>query len=390
MLNDFPEHLKEALVMIIKKEGYETCSITKRTLSSKGANLLGILHEVDVIGTAANGCNKTNYLFIKQAMVLNKIRAVSIDNIYSKEVYFYTEVAQILDNLQNEADIPERERFNIANGYDESSEKAIILENLTRKGYKTFNKAEGLTLKCAELSIEQLAKFHALCLVMQKRMPDYYEMKIKKQKCPVMFNDDWNGFLVNICGKFVDALEEDTKSKVGWLLSRMQNDYPSYLTEDSPVCVMCHGDYKPQNIMIKEVDGEVVDVMPLDYQLAYHGCPINDLMFYIFSGTDQQFRGRHLEHLKGLYHDCMGRFLGRFGVDVEAVFPRGQFERMYKERLLFGLMVGTLMSYFAFVPEDDLPDVENSEMSEFVVNPEPGYESWVRGLVDDFTQWGCL
>ncbi|CAH2039205.1 unnamed protein product, partial [Iphiclides podalirius] len=391
----FQFHLEQTILVWAPSAAFASPEAKNAAICANSPSLDQISHPsaTDIIlpqGATTEGCNKITHLFIKQATVLKKIRIVSIDDIYSKEVYFYTELAKILNHLQNDANIPVTERFNIAKGYEESSEKKIILENLTRKGYKTFNRAEGLTLKCAELSIQQLAKFHGLSLVMQERMPDYYEMKIKKQKYPITFDDDWNGLLANIVGKVIDALEGNMKGKVEKLLTKMQNDYQQYLIDDSAVSVLCHGDYKPHNVMIKEVAGKIVDVIPLDYQLMYHGCPVTDFVFYIFSGTDQLFRRYHLERLKSLYHECMGRFLRYFGMDIETVFPREQFEQMYKERLLFGLMTGTFMSYFVFVPEDDVPDLENNSLSELAVNPDRGFVGWVRGLMDDFVRWGYL
>ncbi|CAG4946402.1 unnamed protein product [Parnassius apollo] len=388
-LNDFPEDLRKALSKIITKEGYVCCNVTKRALSTKGGNFLGILHAVDIKGTTNEGEKEIN-IFVKQANIMNKINAISIADIYSNEVYVYSELAKVFTYLQNEASIPDNERFKMANSYNESNDKAIILENLVTKGYKSFNRLEVMSLKFAELSVEQLAKFHGLSFVMQRKRPDFYEKRIKNKKWPVKFDSDWNVFITNICNKAIEVLDSKVQGKVKKLLPTFGETYRRYLNDNAPVWVLCHGDVKVNNIMMKEINSEITEVMLLDYQFIYHGCPINDFIYFIFSSTDQKLRREHLGHLKCLYYESLKNFLEYFNMDVELIFPRKLFEQIYEDRLDYGLLIGLYLSYFMFVPEDELPDTENIAMADVVFNPSDKCKKWVRELIDDFILWGYL
>ncbi|KPJ16591.1 hypothetical protein RR48_02349 [Papilio machaon] len=381
-LSDFSKDLKEAIIRIIKKEGYDRCQISKRIISSKGGNFLGTLYEVDITGITKDGYKETN-LFIKEAKVLKKIRIISIENVYSNEVFFYNELANIIVDLQNKVNVPDNEKFKLPKGYNESYEKAIILENLARKGFEIYNRNNGISLKLAELTVEQLAKFHGLSFVIENRIPEYYKTSIKCRKQQMIFDADWNIFITNVCSKIIDVLESDfLKDKVKKLVPKMHSKLQEYMLDCSPIEVLCHGDYKPQNIMAKKLNGEIIEVIVLDYQLIYYGCPINDLLFFIFSATDRQFRKKYMEHLKSLYHESLKKFLEHFKIDVENVFSRQQFEQTFKDRLEYGLMTGVYMSYFQFVREDDVAHFGERALSELDINPCDGYKNWIRGYVD--------
>ncbi|XP_028171953.1 uncharacterized protein LOC114361184 [Ostrinia furnacalis] len=108
------------------------------------------------------------------------------------------------------------------------------------------------------------------------------------------------------------------------------------------------------------LNGEAYEVILLDYQHAFYGCSIIDFIYFIIAGTDQDFRRNHLEHLKDVYHNTMAKFLSYFGIDIEKHYPRKEFERLFKERLDYGLMLSDLI------------------------------KKRVRGIVDDYVEWGYI
>ncbi|KAI5637502.1 ecdysteroid kinase domain-containing protein [Phthorimaea operculella] len=101
-------------------------------------------------------------------------------------------------------------------------------------------------------------------------------------------------------------------------------------------CTICHGDYRINNILVKYTNGKCTKVVPVDYQLLHYGCPVHDLIYLIFLGSDQEFRRHHLIGLKNLYYDHLETFLGYFELNVKNIFPRVDFERRFKERNLNG------------------------------------------------------
>ncbi|XP_028175289.1 uncharacterized protein LOC114363690 [Ostrinia furnacalis] len=137
-------------------------------------------------------------------------------------------------------------------------------------------------------------------------------------------------------------------------------------------------------------NGEPCVVRVVDYQFSFYGCSIIELFNFIFTGTDQEFRKNHLEYLKNLYYKSMEEFLKLFNMDVEDYYPRAEFERLYRERLDYGLMIALffLPIILAKKNENSVADILDSPstapiMSDFIRNR-------ISGIVEDFIQWGYI
>lgn len=132
-----------------------------------------------------------------------------------------------------------------------------------------------------------------------------------------------------------------------------------------------------------------MQVRSVDYQLLHYGCPILDLLYFIFNGTDQQFRKAHLIHLKNLYYNSLKNFLINFNLDINDFFPTETYERLFKEKLDFGLMINVFYVPYLFASEEDVPDVTQS-LKDIKFNIDPRFGDRFRGVVYDFINWGYL
>lgn len=56
------------------------------------------------------------------------------------------------------------------------------------------------------------------------------------------------------------------------------------------------------------------------------GNPVGDLMHFIFSGSDEEFRRLHYQRLLDHYYTELSAALQKLNVDVEKVYPRATFE----------------------------------------------------------------
>lgn len=132
--------------------------------------------------------------------------------------------------------------------------------------------------------------------------------------------------------------------------------------------------------------------MPVDYQLIYYGCPLNDFLYFIFSATDQQFRNEHLERLKNLYYDTLKKFLKYFHLNVELIYPRAAFDKDYKERLDYGLMMAIMVLPFILANEGDVPDLSKVELTDIKLSDKQdnNFKERIIGVVDDYLKWGYL
>lgn len=136
--------------------------------------------------------------------------------------------------------------------------------------------------------------------------------------------------------------------------------------------------------------GKVTEVIPVDYQLAYYGCPILDVLYFIYSATDYDFRKKHLNYLKDLYYESLKAFLGYFKIPHETVFPREEFERQFTEKRDYGLMVNVFLLPFLFVSENKAPDLTKNKIANLNMELDDKFKDRFNGAVQEFIDLGYL
>ncbi|XP_045450616.1 uncharacterized protein LOC123659446 [Melitaea cinxia] len=298
-LKSLSKELQDSIDKIIEKEKYKKYDIAVKKFETHGNNFLGGLYEIDITGETTEGKKNTN-VFVKQQNPMEYLKLLPLNDLYLNEVFIYNDLSKVFTTLQDEANVPQDERFIIAKAYEETNNNQLILENLSKKGFRTYGKLEDISIKYAQLSIQQMAKFHALSF-----------------------------------------------------------------------------------------DGDAAEVIPIDYQFINYGCPVMDFLLFIFTSTDREFRKKHLNDLKELYFETLSSFLKYFNMDVEAVYPRKEFEKVYTEWLDFGLMMTLFYSYVLFAPDTGI-DLGKVPVSELPICPDKKYDVFYRGLIDDFVEWGHL
>ncbi|XP_049875142.1 uncharacterized protein LOC126373156 [Pectinophora gossypiella] len=388
---DFPLHLEESIKSIIKKEGFIKHQVTRNLLPTEGGSFLGRLYTVTVQGTTREGDKQTD-IFIKHILSCEKLKSTfDVHHAYETELYVYKELSKIFTDLQNDAGITVEDRFKMVKSYDESSLKAIILENVSLKGYKTCSRTYVASLEDAEFSMKQLAKFHGLSFVLGERRPDYFSRNIKVNQGPFIFNETFAHSARNIAEIAIKYIKEESRQRMETFLKCFMTKWKRYALDTTKTkCCLCHGDFRLNNILMQHEDNRLKDVILIDYQLSCYGCPIDDLLHFIFTGTDQEFRRKHLTHLKDLYYASLGEFLGKFNLDCEKVYPRDEFEKDFKERLDLGLIYALYFLPFFLAAEGEIPDLAETSIADMDFKVLEDLPLRMQGIVDDFVSWGYL
>lgn len=130
--------------------------------------------------------------------------------------------------------------------------------------------------------------------------------------------------------------------------------------------------------------------MAIDYQILHYGCPVLDLIYFIFHGTDQEFRRQHMTNLQNLYYTAMSEFLAKFEINIDKYYNFTEFECDFREKLDFGLIVNLFYAPFLFALEDEAPDVTTEDLSSLKFKVDDKFTARIRGVVDDFIQWGYI
>ncbi|XP_014356340.2 uncharacterized protein LOC106709144 [Papilio machaon] len=385
--NELPCQLQAVLKNIAREEGYLNYKILSRSISTEGGNYMATLYEVDLKGRTKDGEKETN-MFIKRVISQEHIKIIDVSDIYSKELFFYNDLSKLFIKLETEAGVPLEERYKSVKSYNESDTEAIIMENLSKEGFTTLYRMNVMPLKFAELSVQQLAKFHALSFIIERKRPEYFEKKIKSLKHSIHYGEDFVEFCNNMYKFSSTQLSNEIKAKIE---SKAEEYMKNYLTgHKTEVKCLCHGDYRMNNILVKITEGEITDVIPVDYQLIYYGSPIVDFLFFIFGSTDKEFRRNHFNHLKDMYHETMEQYLKYFDIDINMVYPRKKFEMDFEDNLVFGLEFYLYVAPIIFTLEDDVPDFNKVDLSEVKVKLDSRYYERLQGIVDDMIEWGKL
>lgn len=243
--------LQQCVTSIIKKEEYVSCNVTKRVFTPDGGSFLGILCEVDINGETTTKKKETN-IFMKIINSDVQMTIMSLPEAYKNELFVYQELSEIYTDLQNEVNLPNEEKYKFVKSYAESNPNVIILENMSKIDFKTNFCMDIITLQYAEMAITELAKFHALSFVLESKRPKYYERKIKTIKATFSFDEDWDGFVQNMCQITLNYLDEDIRRKLEDFISTFNEKYRKYLEGRTARLCLRHGDYRPNNILVKE------------------------------------------------------------------------------------------------------------------------------------------
>lgn len=248
-----PDTIKLYVESVANTEGITNYNVNVRKILTKGASYLATLYEVDIKGKTSEGIKEIN-IFIKYIPTLDTLSEfLPITDAYKLESYFYKDLSIIFNNLQTGANIPEEERFNVVKGYKVSDSAAIVLENVRINGFTTCHRMDTVSLKFAELSIEQLAKYHSLSFVIKKKMPDYFEKHITTTKGAIKYTDVWIENCMPLAKNAIRNLDASKKKKIEGRLYNYFQTYKQYMEDtDSTICCLCHGDFRSSNILLKE------------------------------------------------------------------------------------------------------------------------------------------
>ncbi|KAJ8715886.1 hypothetical protein PYW08_013171 [Mythimna loreyi] len=380
--------LQQCVKSVIKKEKYVSYNISKKVFTPDGGSFFGILCEVDIEGETATDKKETN-IFMKIITPEIQMTVISLPEAYKNELFVYKELSLIYSKLQNEVKVPIEEKYKFVESYEESNPNVIILENMSKKDFKTNFRKDVITLQYAEMAIAEMAKFHALSFILETKQPKYFERKIKTIKATFSFDEDWDGFVQNMCQFTLNYLDEDSQRKLEDFIPSFTEKYRKYSEGSMGKRCLRHGDYRPNNILVKENNGVVSEMITIDYQLICYGCPILDFIYFIFSSTDQKFRRSHLLYLKELYYGSLRGFLKYFSLDVSSVYPKNDFERDFKCMLDYGLMSAILLTPLLMTSDNDV-DITSEPLAGLSFNVDDLCKDRLVGIVEDFIEWGYL
>lgn len=242
---------------IKENENLSAYEYSIKSIPCTGSNYTGALFLI----TFKNEDNHDIELFAKIANVSQFTRQyMPIDKMYAREQYIYKDLAPIYEKMQNDHEIPDKERFKFAKHYfsnDKVLEESVILENLTASGYVAPDRFKAINWNLAAKSIETLAKFHGLSFVFETEQPDLFKNTAQAKGEYLISNannidkESRDKYQTNMMKQIFEILRPEHLEKMKKYMSEFnENGWLSYYkTQRRPV--LTHGDYRISNLMVK-------------------------------------------------------------------------------------------------------------------------------------------
>lgn len=94
-------------------------------------------------------------------------------HIYDKEMEMYEKILPKLEGFLDQLNV--KSKMFAKTIYVSNVNKAIVLEDLTKKGYAIRTSKEGYDITHTKMILSKLAKFHGMCAVLQEQHPDIFK-----------------------------------------------------------------------------------------------------------------------------------------------------------------------------------------------------------------------
>jgi len=383
------EYLKEVLGGYASSRGiksFEIESYTAKPGSNAGENFLSDLWAIDLV---------TSYAPSKEIDVNQNEDDLKGDKKVSKSLSLMFKclpperIDQILDygTFQKEADmyrlvlpalLKHQEKCGINNPYlpvakcyhaePEGKNAMVVLENLKVAGYKMPDSVVGLDLDHIALATKELARLHAIGYSFIKENPEKVQTDFAHALAEIVENDSiQNTFagmqevMLNI--SIVVLSKISSAAPYVERLKNLQGNVnrivkASYADSESPIKTICHGDSWLNNFMYRyeSKDGKdvPVDIKILDWQISRYNCPINDLVFMIYSGTTSALRKKSIDDILKIYHQTFVQTLKSLNQTADITFE--QIKELFQKRAKLGLAFWLPLTMQMAIPAEKRPN----------------------------------
>ncbi|XP_069936207.1 uncharacterized protein [Cherax quadricarinatus] len=324
-------------------------------------------------------------------------------NTGQKEYLVYTKIIKELNEFQADR-ASEEPRITIPQliyGRCTGNENVLLMENLKIHGYNTFDKRKGLDFEHLKVTIEHIARVHALSHAFYREndfrnkypcfRPTLEYLKTFKPLASAM---------LNITIAFFRTLSDkrDVTQRLEACKQRLLDKYSAILLDGEDIMCLNHGDYWINNIMYKhkspvaqashedsqtlashkatqlshedsqeghnisqtshntsqtlasqqvsqahESHQEIETLKIIDWGTSSWGNPMFDLQYLLYTSTTRAVRNAHLDHLLHLYHSTFTKLAAKLGSPA-ASWSYIQFKLEWERTSVIGFLSGCALT----------------------------------------------
>ncbi|KAM3959428.1 uncharacterized protein ACR2FA_006496 [Aphomia sociella] len=319
--------LRNLLDDIVKELNYEKPNVDIKSVSTGGANYTSDLYTAKV----SEAGKEDLHLFAKVVIIGEAVRAQMLFAVFDIERKIYVDILSEYEKLQIKHDVPPAKRLIMPKFYGSNPkvyEETVVLEDLTVKGFTTYDRFKSIDWDYASKAVESLARLHALSIAHKEENPEKYNTFVDSMSTQ---SDAFHKILNIFYGQRIETTlavtAEKHKNKLKkYLETELTTDFIIKLIQTCQRRVLCHGDYRPSNLMHRVNEKGILEVVPVDYQTIQPNSPITDLFYLIFTGSDEEFRRKHFQQLLDLYYEEFSSALRLLKVNPDIVYPKRDYE----------------------------------------------------------------
>nr|CAH7730990.1 unnamed protein product [Callosobruchus chinensis] len=230
-----------------------------------------------------------------------------------------------------------------------ASDSMLIFEDVSVKGYSSWNYHIPVSYKWLTVAVRMLAKLHATSIILEERLsksmgravrldeeyPDgvyeagpHDEEKYKplQDACRVCISEYFLSKFPDVPKKLhMGVLKEKINSACGEMNKII-------LKSDKMRNVLNHGDMWAANIMYKEDNhAGISSAYLIDFQMIRYCPPSVDLMTLLYVSTDRATRLKHMRTLIELYYEELTQICSCYDINVECIFKLEELVESCKE-----------------------------------------------------------
>lgn len=267
---------------------------------------------------------------------------------FGREISMFTKILPKMNELLLKA-FPDHEKLYAECYFGEektAQESILILEDLRQSGFILNNQSEGLDMDHTTLVLKSLAKLHVSSLIVVDNDPEIIDLYDKYQWSPG--HEDLCGNIfrraVHVVGEVIKRWENEPKKEIYYrkikaleeiIVEKIINIFKRDVTK---INVICHGDAWITNMLFRYDNNNQVNGMKfLDFQLAHYNNPVFDLIFFIF--TTSQNRFNDIDPLLKIYYDAFLETINKLDYQIKKPFSLEILKNEFKNQLFYGLAI---------------------------------------------------
>ncbi|XP_068619699.1 uncharacterized protein [Battus philenor] len=362
-------------------------------LDAKAQNYFGVLIPVTINGKI-HAENVTLKLVLKLAPTDDRYRVSGAMAImFKREIFVYSKILPLYDELQKHIEISSQfVRPKCYYSCMDYCKEIIAIQNMCYEGYKPIVHSMFLDFDHLTVSLQSLAKFHALSFMLEHKDKKAFEEVCNT--CLPLSEKTNKRFLDILKDRLNKALQKFENSVYVPILTNLKENCNSFIEAmfySSERNCLCHGDIWKENILFKCEDNKPISACLIDYQTARLSSPAFDVLYLITTSTKSDLKGEYFTSMLDIYYNTLIQFVSEAQLAID-IYSRNQFNKDLKTVGPACFIIANTALWLSCGLQQ-----EGHVRSKQILNTESeigraveDYKTIIKDIIDDFIEYGYL